>query len=69
MTQHNRYLRRGKPYGFQPGEFRPERVERTESDETRRRNRDWLRERSDEDAIDFPDEYSDAYREDSDVRS
>ena len=35
----------------------PEFVPRTEHEEARRANLEWLRERSDDDVIDFPDEY------------
>lgn len=54
MTQ--RYLRQGRRMGAEPREVQTEYVPRTESEEARRANLDWLRERTDEDAIDFPDE-------------
>jgi hypothetical protein len=50
-----RYLRLGiegtEPHYDHPMEYVP----RTENEETRRAMRDWLRQRSDEDAIDFED--------------
>ena len=56
-----RYLRQGRRMNAEPREVQPvEFVPRTEHEEARRANLDWLRERSDEDAIVFPDEYSDA---------
>jgi hypothetical protein len=58
MTQHNRYLRKHRPIGFAPSEFKPEVVPRTENEETRRAARDWLRDRSDDDVIEFEEEAS-----------
>jgi hypothetical protein len=50
-----RYLRLGiegtEPHYDHPMEYVP----RTENEETRRAMRDWLRQRTDEDAIDFED--------------
>jgi len=44
--------------GAEPGLApKPEFVPRTEHEEARRANLEWLRERSDDDVIDFPDEY------------
>lgn len=51
----NRFLRRDRRQGAEPG-LAPELVPRTEHEETRRAARDWLRERDDENAIDWPDE-------------
>lgn len=56
MTGKNRLYRRDKPMGFAPGEFKPERVERTESEEARRRNRDWLRDRDEDTTLSFAEE-------------
>jgi hypothetical protein len=51
-----RYLRLGSRMGAEPREA-PEHVPRTEHEEARRANLDWLRDRTDDDAIDFPDEF------------
>jgi hypothetical protein len=48
MSGHPRYLRNGN-WGTVPREEVP----RTENEEARRVARDWLRDRSDDDAIDF----------------
>lgn len=55
----NRLLRSGshRPWGCEPGLEPPEFVPRTEHEETRRLARDWLRERTEDDAIDFEDGY------------
>ena len=51
--------RNRKPWGAEPNLTAvPEFVPRTERDEARRAARDWLRERDEDNAIDFPDEYS-----------
>ena len=42
--------------GLEPREVPLERVKRTENEEARRRNLDWLRDRDDETAIDFDPE-------------
>jgi len=53
-----RFLRQGRRMGAEPGLApKPEFVPRTEHEEARRANLEWLRERSDDDVIDFPDEY------------
>jgi len=53
-----RFLRQGRRMGAEPGLApKPEFVPRTEHEEARRAARDWLRERDDENAIDFPDEF------------
>jgi len=52
-----RYLRQGRRRNAEPREVRTEYVPRTEHEEARRLARDWLRDRDDETAIDFPDEY------------
>ena len=55
----NRFLRgpSNRPWGAEPGLAPPEYVPRTEHEETRRAARDWLRDRTDDDAIDFEDGY------------
>ena len=47
-----RYLR-DRTWGTEPSMVQPEFVPRTEHEEARRAARDWLRDRDDEDAIDF----------------
>jgi len=55
-----RYLRQGRRMNAEPREV-PEFVPRTEHEEARRANLDWLRERSDDDVIDFEDGTTDGY--------
>jgi hypothetical protein len=50
-----RYLR-DRTWGTEPSQFQPEYVPRPEHEELRRSVRDWLRDRNDDDAIDFPEE-------------
>jgi hypothetical protein len=55
----NRYLRQrnAQPWGAEPG-LQPESVPRTEHEEARRIARDWLRDRDDDNADEWPEELS-----------